>query len=90
MKVLTANRLSDGAVVYLAADGTWITALQDGVRLDDAAGEAALQTAKAQPRVFVEPYLIDVDDAGAVGRERLRETIRASGPTVGNSLAGAH
>ena len=85
MKVLTANRLADGAVVYLAASG-WTERLEAAVRLEDDAASAALARAESQGTAVVGPYLVDADAAGVVGRERLRETIRATGPTVGHSL----
>ena len=85
MKVLTANRLADGAVLYLADSG-WTTRLEAAVRLDEEAAPAALLRAEAQGTIVVGPYLVDADAAGVIGRERLRETIRAAGPTVGNSL----
>ena len=85
MKVLTANRLADGAVVWLADSG-WSERLDAAVRLEDEAAAAALARAEAQGTLVVGPYLVDADAAGVVGRERLRETIRATGPTVGHSL----
>jgi hypothetical protein len=89
MKALTANRLTDGAVIYLTSTGDWSRIISDLHAFPDTEGEAALAQALAQPTVFVGPYLIDVDDTGPVGRERLKETIRSSGPTVGHSLKGA-
>ena len=86
MKVLTANRLTDGAVVYFAEQGGWTQALQAAARLTPDEAEAALARTNAEPGVFVGPYLMEADEAGAAGRERLRETIRAGGPTVGHSL----
>ena len=87
-KVITANDLGDGLVVFLDRDGAWThfiaaaRVLQDGPELD-----AALEYAKQQhdARVVVEPYPIDV----AVGADgipvpvRMREKIRADrGPTI--------
>lgn len=86
MKVLTANRLADGAVVYLAKDGAWTRAFADAVRLAPEAAADALGTAQAQPQVFVAPYLVEVEGDAVEKRERLREAIRAKGPTVGHSL----
>lgn len=86
MKILTANRLSDGAVVYLAEDGAWARGFEQAKRLDPEAASTALAAAQAQPLQFVAPYLVAVDGDGEVERrERLRETIRATGPTVGHS-----
>ncbi len=86
MKVLTANRLTDGAVVYLNASGDWTRDIDQALRLEPEAAAAALARAEAQPELLVAPYLFDADEAGPIGRERLRETIRRGGPTVGHSL----
>jgi hypothetical protein len=86
-KCITGNRLGDGIVVFLDADGGWTPdiamarVLQDGPDLD-----AALAYAKTQhdARVVVEPYAIDVAVTGGVPvPTRLREKIRADrGPTI--------
>jgi len=86
-KVVTANDLRDGLVVFLAPDGGWshdIAAsrvLEDGADLD-----SALAYAKAQhdARIIVEPYPIDVTVTNGVPiPQRLREKIRADrGPTI--------
>jgi hypothetical protein len=89
MKALTANRLTDGHVVYLTATGDWSKLISDLHAFPDTEAEAALAQALAQPQLLVAPYLIEIDEAGPAGRERLKETIRSSGPTVGHSLKGA-
>lgn len=86
MKILTANRLSDGVVVYLAADGRWSRAFDEARRLTSEDAEAALKAAVAQAHALVGPYLVEVGSGEIEPRERLRETIRAGGPTVGHSL----
>lgn len=83
MKAVTANRLKDGAVVYLAGDESWTSDLSAAARFADADAAAALEAAQARVKEIADAYLIDVDDKGApAGRETLRETIRKSGPTV--------
>lgn len=90
MKLLTANRLADGAVVWLTATRAWSPNFAEAARLSPEDADAALADAVARPTLLVGPYLIDADEAGAViARERLRETIRAAGPTVGHSKAAA-
>ena len=89
-RALTANRLDDGLVVFLAADGAWSRRLDDARLADDGEAEAALATAGekavAECRV-VGPYLMEIDAANGRKRPlRLRERVRAYGPTV---LAGA-
>ncbi len=89
-QVLTANRLSDGEVVYLAADGAWVEDLDAASTLvTKADGEAALATgAEAeQNQQVVQAYLFDVVDALAPLRPiKKREIIRAAGPTVRTDL----
>ncbi|MEJ8574387.1 DUF2849 domain-containing protein [Microbaculum marinum] len=92
LRVLTANRLADGRVVYLGGDG-WTQDL-DLARLvadDEAAAAAELQGQQdVAARLIVEPYLIDVEaEQSGVQPMRLRERIRATGPTTGNSHVAA-
>jgi hypothetical protein len=82
-QVLTANRLSDGAVVYLTAKGDWAESLAEAqIVADAAAGEA--EGKRAQERLLVVgAYLMDVRDAGAqLEPIKMREIIRAAGPSV--------
>ncbi len=85
LQVLTANRLSDGEAVWWSADNRWSETLHGAeVAADEAAadelsiiGKAAL----AANRV-VDVNLIEVEIAGAaIVPLRLREKIRAAGPT---------
>lgn len=82
MFVVTGNRLLDGIVVFLAAAHHWVEDLQ-GARLYETADEAqaALQ---AQSDVIVSLDVIPVlkDEDGKIVAERLRERIRAEGPTI--------
>lgn len=89
MKIVTANRLSDGRVLYLGEGGAAVSSVADAVAFDVDVADAALATAASRPDVFVNPYLVEVADHVFTGRDRLKESIRAAGPTVGNSLPGA-
>ena len=86
-KVITSNRLDDGLVVFLTADGGWSLNIADARLLHDGPDlDQALAYGKAQhdAQVVIDPYAIDVreTDAGPVPT-RLRERIRADrGPTV--------
>lgn len=82
MKVLTANSLTTGEVVFWNA-GRWVVGFNDGQRFDDEeAAAAALAAAEAQPRVAVAPYLIDVEDIdGHIVPIAFRERLRALGPS---------
>jgi hypothetical protein len=96
MKILTGNRLADGVVIYLGVGGTWVRELAHAQRLAPETAATALEAAQAQSRFLVGPYLVDVGGDKIEGdeleggeiepRERLRETIRAAGPSVGHSL----
>jgi Protein of unknown function (DUF2849) len=85
-KAITANRLDNGRVVFLDPEGGWTLDLAeahfvaDGPELDAAIAQAQAQ---ADARIVVEPYPIDiksVDDKPVPAR--IRERIRAEGPTV--------
>lgn len=85
-KVLTANRLSDGIAVWLAASGSWVEDIDDALvaRHDEAVQglEASGRIAIADNRV-VDVNLIDVEEVGIHIRPlRLRERIRAYGPSI--------
>lgn len=82
-KTVTAWETASGSVVWMRADGSWTQdASEIGVFTGDAA-EAALNKAKTQEGAITDPYFMEVTDDGKVaGRETLRETIRANGPTV--------
>lgn len=86
MKVITANQLSDGAVVYLGDDDRWTPYLCAAARFEkDDAGDV-LGAIQRRVREIADAYLIDVDDAGPIGRQALRETIRTAGPGVRKDL----
>ncbi|WP_298431081.1 DUF2849 domain-containing protein [uncultured Jannaschia sp.] len=81
-KVVTANRLLEGDVVYLSAADTWVTALSDAEMLtDEAVAEARLLDALAQPHI-VGAYLAEVTRTeNGPAPVHFREAFRASGPT---------
>ncbi|MCT9000037.1 DUF2849 domain-containing protein [Chelativorans intermedius] len=86
MKLLTANRLVDGEVVWLAADGRWAEDIAEAeiARDAEAAGrlEEAGRAAAARNEV-VDVNLIDVEIVeGRIRPTRLRERIRAAGPSI--------
>jgi hypothetical protein len=85
VKILTANRLRDGEVVWLAADGSWTVDIA-GARI--AGGEAAEASLLGEGvRAMRNNEVVDVDlvaveiSAGTIRPLRLRERIRATGPT---------
>ncbi len=82
MRALTANRLSDGEVVFWKK-GAWVERFADAELFDESnPGEPSEAHAKSQPTVVVEPYLIDlVESEGLWAPLSYRERIRALGPT---------
>ena len=86
MKLLTANDLSTGRVIYWGDGGQPVASIQQALLIDPDQADSLLAEAQAKPAVFVNPYLIDVIERRPSGRDRLKETIRSAGPTVGHSL----
>jgi hypothetical protein len=84
MKVLTANRLTDGEAVWFA-DGAWAESIGTADVVSDKDGEARLEAigkAAYENNEVVDVNLIDVDVVdGRIVPQRLRERIRAAGPT---------
>jgi hypothetical protein len=81
--VVTANRLSDGAVVYRTAEGSWSRALQDAaVVTTSEAATRLLAEAAADDVSVVGAYVAPVELAGSDVRPgNLRERIRLGGLT---------
>lgn len=81
--VITANRLSDGAVVHRAKSGQWTERLPAAQILWTAAeARHALAEAQSDALVAVGPYAAPIDASKAgVEPGNLREYIRACGPT---------
>jgi hypothetical protein len=86
VKAVTANRLADGAVVWLARDGSLTGRFDAAALYTDEEAPDALARVAAQTTVVAGAYLIDADASGPAGREALRETIRRDGPTVRRDL----
>jgi len=91
MDILTGNELISGGTVYLDAAGAWVEDLQ-AARLfgkdETEARDAALAASKASGRILsLEFEEVEMTEAGIVPR-RLRERIRAKGPTAPLTLRG--
>jgi len=90
LKAITANRLRDGAVVWLGQQNDWVERVDAAaVYADEAAAEAALATAQEDERrnIVVAIYALDVELVGGAPRPlRTKERIRAAGPTVRTDL----
>ena len=82
-KVVTANTLDTGTVVFLGPTGAWVGAIAEASRYDDAATAEAALAGAGPANVVVDAF---VTDAGPEhdGRPKmsLRDTIRAFGPTI--------
>jgi len=84
IKVLTANRLSDGAVVYLHEGGEWSPDLAGAMVVTDAEQEAReLRAAGDADRLIIGAYPMVIEqNTNAVQPTSQREHIRHHGPTV--------
>ena len=85
-QLVVANRLTDGVVVYLTTEGEWSKSIEHGHVADNEADAGALldiAARAARHQFVVDPYLIEtMEDGGKRRPTRLRERIRATGPTV--------
>ena len=85
MEILTGNELMSGATVYLDRAGNWVEDLQqsrvfqkDEVEARDAAIAASKKTGRINS---IEIETVKVA-AGTIVPDRIRERIRAEGPTA--------
>ncbi len=85
MKILTANRLIDGEAVWYSAERGWIERIDGAEVASDAFAEERLRgvgKASFDRDEVVDVDLIDVEaNDGRIVPVRLRERIRAAGPT---------
>ena len=86
LQTITANRLSDGIVVFLGSHDRWVERISEARVFEGAeaiAAATAVGEAANRARVILGPYAIDVT-TGPRGPVpvRFREKIRAFGPTA--------
>lgn len=85
MKILTANRLTDGVAQFYSGNG-WVSDIQKAEVADSAEAESRLATIGAL--AYANNEVIDVNLIDVVRKDnklfalRLRERIRAEGPTI--------
>ncbi|NOX39716.1 MAG: DUF2849 domain-containing protein [Alphaproteobacteria bacterium] len=83
-KVLTANDLINGEVVYLSAEGQWVKAFANAKLFtnDVAANEASAQ-AETQQNQIVSAFLTNarIGQNGVPEPTHMRERFRANGPS---------
>lgn len=91
MEILTGNELISGATVYLDAKGDWVEDLQAArlfAKEEAAERDAAVVATKGTGRILsLEIEEVEQVDGGIVPK-RLRERIRAAGPTAPLTLNG--
>lgn len=85
MEILTGNELMSGATVYLDRGGRWVEDLQQARVFRNAEAEsrdaALAATRKTLRIVSLEVETVALRD-GAIHPDRIRERIRAEGPTA--------
>lgn len=91
-QMILANRLTDGRVVFLAANGSWVDDITAGaLTTDDSSAQHLLEIARQAEagNLVIDPYLIGIRASnGSRQPVSFREGIRASGPTIRTDLAG--
>lgn len=92
MEILTGNELISGGTVYLDAQNRWVENLQVArlfSKEETAERDAALAATKAGGRVISLEIEEVTLEQGVITPKRLRERIRAAGPTAPLTLNGA-
>jgi sulfite reductase (NADPH) hemoprotein beta-component len=90
LRVVTANRLTDGVIVWLDARNSWVEEVAEAAIVEGEALETALQFAAAEEKrrivVGAYPVIVTRSSEGPLPMS-VRERIRAVGPTVRLDLA---
>jgi hypothetical protein len=85
MEILTGNELMSGATVYLDRDGRWVEELEQArvfLKEEAEARDAAIVATKKTLRInSLEIETVTLRD-GNIYPDRIRERIRAEGPTA--------
>ena len=87
-RVITANRLLDGAVVWRDAAGGWVNRIDQAAASDsDETVTRMMESAQDDEAagIVIGPYEVEIEDgaeSGTVLPAHLRERIRAGGPTI--------
>ena len=82
-KIVTANTLDTGTVVFLGQSGAWVDAIADAAFFEDAAAAETGLVGATASRAVVETFVTDAapEQDGRL-KMTLRDTIRAFGPTI--------
>jgi len=93
MYVITANALVPGTVVFRTEDGGWsgeIAAARVYGSFDIAETDVAHAQHDVAARIILDPYAVEIESqSGGSVPVKLRERIRAFGPTVDYAVAAA-
>lgn len=85
-RLISANRLVDGIVVYWTKDSAWSETIVEARAFEgDASFESAFARAKGDEKANIVVDVVSVDVVLSDGEARpthIREAIRATGPTV--------
>jgi hypothetical protein len=89
-QMIIANRLRDGAVVFLAPNEAWDPAIGSGAVIESEADATRLMAVAKRhegDNQVIDPQLIDVEvKDGKLRPTAIREAIRAFGPTIRTDL----
>ena len=91
MEILTGNELVSGATVYLDVHNRWVEDLQAArlfTKEEAAERDAAVIATKGTGRILSLELEEVTQDGGRIVPKRLRERIRAAGPTAPLTLNG--
>ena len=91
MEILTGNELVSGATVYLDVHNRWVEDLQAArlfAKEEAAERDAAVIATKGTGRILSLEIEEVTQDGGRIVPKRLRERIRAAGPTAPLTLNG--
>lgn len=85
-KIISANRLADGIVVYAGPQGSWLDRL-DAAQIFESQAEAETGLAAARDdakrNLILDPFIVEIaHDARGLRALSLRNVIRAQGPTI--------
>ena len=82
-KAITAWETQTGKSIWMTRDGAWSEDARAAAAFTGETAEARLAEAFRQEGQVTDPYFMEVTASGGItGRETIRETIRAMGPTV--------
>jgi len=83
-KILTANHLISGEVIYLSRDGGWVSSIHQALLITDPlVANERLAEAETQTSIVVGPYLIEAAQSldNCIQPKHFREGFRMRGPS---------